>query len=166
MVQINRLLTWTEMMREFLLILLLFSSSCDKVKRSSRPDSVPKEIYNVDVIYLIDSVERSNGPNYYNREKLRDSIYLFAEHYFEKDSIEIIVNDEVFNASVLTSDPRSSLAEVFCLGPVSKVNSVALKINNGPLVCLDMFPTNIIILTYQKKENVSIAFKSKPNVYE
>lgn len=149
---------------KFTFIIIICLISCNDIKRTAFADV--KNSYDITILYSIDSlIDRK--PTYFGNEFYsKDSIHLFVGYYFDKDFFEVYVNDQIVYRDTITSDPLSSSAEYVKLGPIVKVESVAIRINNGPTIFVDRFPSNIMELTYHDKHEAALSFTERPQLSE
>jgi hypothetical protein len=138
--------------------------SCGKV-RDAKSEYVPQILYDVSVTYSVDTASGDKPDFSKSKYYSTDSVYLFVEYYFENDSLLIFVNDNVFYHESITTDPLSSSVGRHNLGAIRDLKSVSFTINSGPLILLNTFPTNFIILRYEQRKEAKVLFERRPRIY-
>ncbi|WP_157491466.1 hypothetical protein [Flammeovirga sp. SJP92] len=67
----------------------------------------------------------------YDKRLSKDSLHLYIEEGFNKDEIEVMINDKLFFKDSITTSEVLGMSEHLILGHKKNINKVSIRLNNS-----------------------------------
>ncbi len=129
------------------IVLILFSSCLIQTKESNL-------LYDIEIDYLSTPIED-------NRPLPHDSILIcFAGNYCN-DTVDVFVNNKLYNTSIRTTDERDGIAGDLLLPNYMDIKNFGIRINNGKLIYLEPEKKHYNILLIYESNKATVRFYRK-----
>jgi menaquinone-dependent protoporphyrinogen IX oxidase len=113
-----------------------------------------KRNYDIEINYLSTPVND-------NRSLPNDSITLCFAGNYDKDTIEIYVNDKFYNKSIRTTDEVVGMAGDLTLPDYRNIEKISIRINSGKLILIETEKKHYNILLDFVDNKATIKFYRK-----
>jgi len=134
-----------------MILLLCFFYACHNTQKEER-----KSLYNVSIKYIDDGQCTLNI----------DTVFLFFEGDFNKDTIDILLNHEIFLREIISTEPSTGLAKEVKIPNASEIASIEIGINMGRLAKVEIDKGIRILGVGFSLDNLRISVYSKfPRYY-
>jgi len=152
------------MSNKYLLILLLFSVSCN-LRNDENSNATTEITYDFEVLYRFQG-EMNNLDDKYRNKISSDSLYFIIESNFRNDTIVIESDKKEVYRGIVNTEPSSGVAEGITIGDIGNIDDLMIRINTGPPINFMLIKKEHNIIGIRKQENkVSILFYKKVPVF-
>jgi hypothetical protein len=134
----------------------------DKGNAKVNPDSV----YDIEVLY------NYQGSKIIKKDKYRykfskDDVYVFIESEFYNDKIDISDGQKSLFSETVSTEASSGVAKMITIKNIINLNSIYLRVNDGPSVCLNLFNKQNNLIGIHKSDNkIQAVFYKKTPVFD
>lgn len=144
------------MIRNSIRIIIIFGflsiSSCRSAFVDRNLDT--KESYSIVIDY-------KSIPNTNNSTVVKQNLIIDFRGYYDRDTVDIVINNSKHNKIILTTDDVLGTAEFIELKNYERIKNIGIRINNGKLIFIETDNTkHCNILLYFSEEIATVRFYS------
>lgn len=138
---------------------ILILISCDYSKKTIDENNK----YDIRISYNHYKIDKRNSKNYLNKKYLRDgNLYLIFEENFNKDTINIEINNNFLENRIITTESSTGVATEFKFENIELIETIGIRINNGKKIFLEIDTMNFFLFEYKKNIVAVTVPKSVP----
>jgi hypothetical protein len=130
-----------------ILIFFIFAA-CNSAKENEK--ITYQNIYDINLLYTYYKTDPSIGKEYLNEQYLRDgNLYLIFEANFNRDTVEIEINNEIMSKDIITTEWSAAIAKDYKFENIDKIKTVGIRINSGKKAIIEIDTMNYLLIEFR-----------------
>lgn len=146
-------------------IFLFIAYACD-TQNKKQEVKVERGAYDFEILYTYQGTEIIKEDKYRFKYP-SDSLFIFFETEFIKDTLTLEENGKIIYSHLdLNTDPVTGIARVVVRKNIEYINHLGIRINNGPLIYIELIDTkNNILGVRNEKGKIEVVFYKKAPIF-